>query len=310
MTAEQLGPEPGRRETVELRSPSGELEASFVPQAGMIGWSLRHRGDELVGHPHSLEVYVQGGHATAIPLLHPWANRLASDEYEIAGQRVRLDLSAHNVHIDSNGLPIHGLVAGSPDWEVVEHTHARLKTSLDFASHPELMAGFPFPHRLELTIEMYEGRIGIDTELIPTGDVPVPVAFGFHPFLRLPGLPREQWLVELPVTKLMPLDDRRLPTGVSEPIRIPPGPLGKRIFDDAFDGLADPSEFVISGAGRRVSLRFVAGYRFAQIYAPEGSEFICFEPMTAPINPFESKRTLIVQPSSRYLARFEITVSG
>jgi aldose 1-epimerase len=296
-------------ERVELRSPNGELEATFVPRAGMIGWSLRHRGDELVAHPHSLDVYVHGGHPTAIPLLHPWANRLGSPAYEIAGRRVSLDLGAPNVHTDPNGLPIHGLVAGSGCWEVGRQGRSRLTASLDFASRPELMAGFPFPHRLELTAEVTNRGISIDTELIPTSDVPVPVAFGFHPFLRLPALAREKWFVELPVTSHMLLDDRGLPTGRSEPIHVPPGPLGKRTFDDAYDGLADPAEFVLSGAGRRLSLRFIAGYRFAQVYAPDDSDFICFEPMTAPVNPFESERTLLAQPSASYLARFEIAVS-
>lgn len=297
-------------ETVELRSPSGDLQMNYVPRAGMVGWSLRHMGEELLAHPASLESYVEAGRTTGIPLLHPWANRLASPEYEIAGRHVRLDLSAPNVRTDSNGLPIHGLVAGSPHWQVLHHQRSRLKARLDFASRPELMAGFPFPHMLELTVEVSDGCVGIDAELTPTGDVPVPVAFAFHPYLRLPGIEREGWHLELPVTRMMVLDDRMIPTGVSEPVRIPPGPLGKRVFDDAFDGLADPPEFVVSGGGRRLTLRLRAGYRFAQVYAPENSDFICFEPMTAPANPFQSKRAALAQPGSSYLARFEIAVSS
>ena len=104
----------------ELRSPGGELEAVFVPRAGMLGWSLCHRRREVVAHPVPLTAYVETGEPTGIALLHPWANRLASPEYEIAGRRVRLDTSAPNVHTDPNGLPIHGLVAGSPRWEVVD----------------------------------------------------------------------------------------------------------------------------------------------------------------------------------------------
>jgi galactose mutarotase-like enzyme len=293
----------------ELRSPSGELEASFVPGAGMIGWSLRHRGDELLAHPVSLEDYIETGHATAIPLLHPWANRLASPDYEIAGRRAKLDVSAPNVHTDPGGFPIHGLVAGSPHWSVVEQTSAGLRARLDFGAWPELIAGFPFPHVLELSAELANDRLEITTELVPTSDVPVPVAFGFHPYLRLPGSDREDWLLELPVSSRTRLDEHMLPTGESEPVRIPPAPLGERTFDDAFDGLDDLPEFAISGGGRRLSLRFLEGYRFAQVYAPQGSEFICFEPMTAPVNPFESELTLLAQPASRYRARFEIAAA-
>jgi aldose 1-epimerase len=296
--------------TVSLRSPSGRLEAVFVPKAGMLGWSLRHGLEELLGHPVSLTEYVRTGFPTAIPVLHPWANRLASPEYEIAGRRVTLDMSAPNVHTDPNGLPIHGLAAASPRWELLDKEAARLRARLDYAKWPELAAGFPFPHVLELSVELTDERIDIGTELTPTGDVPVPVAFGFHPHLRLRGIDRRSWLLELPVTRRMVLDERMLPTGDSEPVDIPPAPLGERTFDDAFDGFTDPPEFAIVGAGRRLSLRFIEGYRFAQVYAPPGSDFICFEPMTAPVNPFESRRTQLAEPGSTYRARFEIALAS
>lgn len=295
--------------TAELRSRTGALEATFVPGAGMLGWSLRHRGDELLGHPVPLSTYVESGEPTGIPLLHPWANRLASPEYEIAGRRVTLDMSAPNVHTDPNSLPIHGLVAASPHWEVLEEEPSRLKARLDVAAWPELVAGFPFPHGLELTAALSDARLEVDVVLVPTGDSPVPVAFGFHPYVRLPGLERERWRVELPVTSRMLLDERMLPTCESEPVRIPPGPLGDRTFDDAFDGLADPPEFALAGGGRRLSLRFLEGYRFAQVYAPPGSGFIAFEPMTAPVNPFECQRAPLAEPGSTYRARFEIAVA-
>ena len=159
---------------------------------------------------------------------------------------------------------------------------------------------------LELAARLSDRGLEIDVELAVTGDAPVPVAFGFHPYLTLPGLDRREWLVELPVTSRMVLDERMLPTGESEPVRIPPAPLGERTFDDAFDGFADPAEFAVAGAGRRVGVRFLVGYRFAQVYAPPGASFISFEPMTAPINPFEDSRTLLAQPGSTYRARYEI----
>jgi aldose 1-epimerase len=275
----------------------------------MLGWSLRQQGVELLGHPVALESYVETGEPTGVALLHPWANRLAGSEYEIAGRRVRLDLSAPNVHTDEHGLPIHGLIAGSRRWDVLEESPTRLAAGLDFSAWPELAGGFPFPHRLDLAAQLSDAALRIDVELVPTGDAPVPVAFGFHPYLRLPGIRRERWLVELPVTSRLVLDERMLSTGESEPVRIPPAPLGGRTFDDAFDGLADPGEFAVQGAGRRLAVRFVEGYRFAQVYAPPGAEFISFEPMTAPVNPFASDRTLLARPGSTYTASYEIAVA-
>jgi aldose 1-epimerase len=274
----------------------------------MLGWSLRHRTRELLAQPVSVGVYERTGEPTAIAFLHPWANRLASPEYETAGRRVRLDMSSPNVHTDPNGLPIHGLVAGSRHWEIIEQQRSRLRARLDYSAWPELAAGFPFPHEIRLTAELLEDRLELDTELVPTGDEPVPVAFGFHPYLRLPSLDRKRWVVELPVTSRMVLDERMLPTGEREPVRFRPEPLGDRTFDDAFDGLADPPEFALAGGGRRVSVRFIQGYHFAQVYAPPDADFISFEPMTAPIDPFNSPQTQLAQPGSNYRARFAIVV--
>jgi galactose mutarotase-like enzyme len=274
----------------------------------MVGCSLRHDGDELLGHPVSLSAYIETGEPTGIPLLHPWANRLASPEYEIAGRHVTLEMAAPNVHTDPNGLPIHGLVAASPRWDVVLQEPSRLQGRLDFGAWPELSAGFPFPHVLELTADLSQERLELDVALIPTSESAVPVAFGFHPYLRLPEVAREEWFLELGVTRRMVLDDHMLPTGQSVPAHIPAAPLGQRVFDDAFDGLSDPPEFAISGGRRRLSLRFLEGYRFAHVYAPAGRDFISFEPMTAPINPFQSDRTVLAEPGSSYRARFEIAV--
>lgn len=275
----------------------------------MLGWSLRTGDGEVLAQPVSLERYAQTGEPTALPLLHPWANRLGSPEYEIAGRRVRLDTSAPNVLEDPNGLPIHGLAGASPHWELLEEASLRIGARLDYAAWPELARGFPFPHLLDLTAELSDIRLEVTTDLTPTGSSPVPVAFGFHPYLRVPGLDRRLWHLELPVTSRMVLDERMLPTGRSEPVHFAPAPLGDRTFDDAFDGFAGPAEFAISGPGLRLHVRFLEGYRFAQVYAPAGSDFICFEPMTAPIDPFESPRTLLAEPGGRYRARFEIGVT-
>ena len=38
----------------------GGIEATFVPSADMVGCSLRHRGDELLGQRGGLRTYISG----------------------------------------------------------------------------------------------------------------------------------------------------------------------------------------------------------------------------------------------------------
>src|SRR4051812_23070563 len=103
---------------ITLASPEAELEAAFVPGAGMVGCSLLHRGEELLGQRGGLLRYVSERSTMGIPLLHPWANRLGSRRFETLGREVDLDAADPPPSTDPNGLAIHGLLAAAPGWEV------------------------------------------------------------------------------------------------------------------------------------------------------------------------------------------------
>src|SRR3954469_19556748 len=102
-----------------LSSHAHDLHATFVPGAAMLGLSLRHGGEELLGLPHDVEAYVRTGAATGIPLLHPWANRIDGFRYTAAGRSVDLAAAADVLQLDDTGLPIHGVTGGRPGFRVV-----------------------------------------------------------------------------------------------------------------------------------------------------------------------------------------------
>jgi aldose 1-epimerase len=297
-----------------LTSSQAEVSVSFAPGVGMVACSLTHRGEELLGLRGGLGRYAETGSTMGIPLLHPWANRLSGLEYEVAGRRVRLDPDVSPVRLDPNRLPIHGLVNAIPYWTLTDaredDSSARLSAELDYAAHPELVAGFPFPHELAVDVTLSGRTLSIQTLLRPAGDVAVPVSFGYHPYFALTGVPRADWFVSLGVRRRALLDERGIPTGESEPADEPVGALGTRVYDDMFDELADPPEFVLAGGGHRITVRFEAGYPIAQIYAPEDQDVICFEPMTAPTNALVSDgpALTLVEPGGEYRARFSVTV--
>ena len=101
-------------EALVLATPeAGGIEASFVPEAGMVGCSLRHRGEELLGQRGGLGTYVAERGTMGIPVLHPWANRVGSERFPVAGREVVLDAPSTPISRDPNGLPIHGLLAAA-----------------------------------------------------------------------------------------------------------------------------------------------------------------------------------------------------
>ena len=289
-----------------LRLSSGDLAATFVPQLGMIGASLEHRGEEVLGQRKGLPAYEAKGSTMGIPLLYPWANRLSGLTYTAAGKDVALDPDSPLVRLDPNGLPIHGLLAANPHWQVSDESSTTLTASLDFGAQPELLEAFPFPHELQIAVELTDSALAITTTVHANAGSPVPVSFGFHPYLTLANVPREEWHVELPVTTHLVLDDKGIPTGETEPADAHKGPLGDRTFDDAYAGVTGP--FALQGGGRRIEVAFTEGYDYAQVYAPEGQALICFEPMTAPTNALVTGAAPIVDADSARTATFRIEV--
>jgi aldose 1-epimerase len=295
---------------VRLRSSSAQLDAAFVPTAGMVGASLRDRGAELLHRNGGVHRYARGGSTMGIPLLHPWANRLAGDGYRVNGTAVRLDPASPLVQRDDHGLPIHGLLNGSPRWRRTPAPDGwGLAAELDFGAHPDLLAAFPFPHRLRLDVALRRRTLTVRTTMTATGDVAVPVAFGFHPYLRLPDVARERWHVELPAMRHLELDANSIPTGASRAMPAQAGRLGTRTFDDGYVDVLPGAAFVLSGGTRRIVLQFDEGYPAAQVFAPTASDVICFEPMTAPANALGTgDRLALVAPGARYTATFSIAV--
>lgn len=293
---------------------AGGIEVSFAPGAGMIGCSLRHRGEELLGQRGGLRRYAEAGKTMGIPLLYPWANRLGERRFALADGEVDLDLPGLRLATDAAGLPMHGLLAGAAGWEVLRHEPSgdggALVARFDFAADPPLLAAFPFPHEIGFEAALGGAELTVTVTVRPSGEAAVPVAFGFHPYLRLPDVPREEWEVEIPVRERVLLDDRMLPTGAEEPVEIAPGPLGSRTFDDAFRAPPAGEPFVLAGGGRRLELCFGEAYPFAQVYAPGDDDVIAIEPMTAPANALLSGRDLaLVAPGETFSARFTLAIA-
>jgi aldose 1-epimerase len=293
-----------------LHLAAGHLDAIFLPGRGMLGASLRHRGEELLRRVEDLAAAAAKGSTAGIPLLHPWANRLAGPLYEAAGRKVILDLSSRLLHLDGNRLPMHGVGWASLAWEVYEAKPDRIAARLDWKC-AELLAVFPFRHRLEMTVALQPGGLTVETTLVAGSDGPVPVSFGFHPYFGIPGLPRAQWRLTLPAMRRLVCDGHGIPSGGEQPIGAFDSRLGETDFDDGFVVPQEPAAFSLAGAGRRITVEFLAGFRFAQIFAPKDKDCIAIEPMTAATNALSSGRGLnLVGPGERLRTAFAITVSS
>jgi galactose mutarotase-like enzyme len=290
---------------------AGELEATFLPGLGLLGTALRHRGEDLLALPGGVAGY-RDRHVTGLPLLAPWANRLPAWRYRAAG--VEVDLEGLDLATDPAGLPIHGTLTARRGWRLdraaASDGRAVLEASFDYGARPELLAAFPFPHTLTVAAAVQEATLEVTTTLAATGDRPVPVAFGWHPYLRLPGAPRAAWRLLLPDRAHLELDDRGLPTGAASAEPAEADPVGERTYDDLYALGHGPAarRLGLEAAGRRLLVDYGDGYGHAQVFAPPGAEFVCLEPMTGPTAALAAGTTPLVEPGASFTARFSIRV--
>jgi len=290
------------------RIAAGETEAIFLPGHGMLGMSLRHRGVEFLRQIGDLKASAAKNRTAGIPFLFPWANRLAGFQYEVAGRGVTLSAHSALLRYDDNGLPMHGMMWPHLAWRMAETAPDRLTASYDW-SQPQGLVVFPYPCRLTMTASVAPASLTIETALEPASDTPVPVSFGFHPYLGLPDAPRQDWRVSLPEMRHLALDARKIPTGASEPFPGLNAALGPRDFDDGFALLGEQATLSVAAGDHRISVDLLEGYPYTQVFAPHDKEFLAFEPMTAPSNALISGTGLrLVQPGDSFQARFRIRI--
>jgi aldose 1-epimerase len=287
---------------------AGDLEAVFLPRHGMLGASLRHQNVELLRRIEDLGSAAAKGSTAGIPLLHPWANRLAGTRYRAAGREVKLDPASPLLHLDEHGLPMHGVPWALLGWKLTEATQDALVARLDWTTS-DLLAVFPFRHELEIAATIRPDGLMLETTLVASSDGPVPVSFGFHPYFGLPDLPRAEWRLELPAMQRLVLDERGIPIGEEEPFDGFDAQLGESTFDDCFALPVGSSSVSLAGAGRRITVEFIAGFPYAQIFAPKGKDYVALEPMTAPTNALASGNGLkLVEPGAEFPSAFRIRV--
>ncbi len=296
---------------MQLAHSDGLLRAIVVPELAMLGVSLQLEGQEILGRRGGVAAYAERGSTMGIPLLHPWANRLS----DLAGAGVHVAADSPLVRLDgATGLAIHGLrLVGAP-WRMsrtaTDAEGAEVAAELDWTADPALLAAFPFPHRLEVSYRLGHDALHVAVTLRATGDVAVPLALGFHPYLAPPGAPRSDWQLRMPLGRRFELDDRQLPTGHTLPRGAVDGPLGERVLDDLFEAPEPGRPMVVEGGGRRVEVSFGPGFPFAQVFAPADEDLIAVEPMTAPTDALSrggpDLRT--VPPGHSFAAGFTIGV--
>lgn len=259
---------------------------TITPRAGLCVVSLMVGGVEILALPASLAEFLAAERTGGIPLLYPWANRLRGDDPVVLGRTLATS-GAPRCHRDGNGLPLHGLLLRWPAWSIDEcradDTTASFAASLEWAKHDELLAAFPFPHRLVVRFDLAPTHLHVTTR-VEAHDTDVPASFGWHPYLRL-AAPSAERAIRLPARREVSLDDRRLPMrgSVGNAMTAMTAPVALGAADDLFADIAEGAQTRIIDGPRSRTVDFVHGFDHLQLFSQRDGDFICVEPMTAAI---------------------------
>lgn len=275
------------------------VEVSVVPSIGNRAYEMKVHGKNILHFPFAdLSEFQKRPGLNSIPFLAPWANRIDGTGFFINGKKYEFDLALGNVQKDNRGLPIHGLLSTSALWKVMEVAadarSARVTSRLEFWRNPGLMAQWPFAHEYEMSYRLAEGMLEVRLEITNLSSEAMPLAVGFHPYFKIPDIPRDEWVLRMPACKAVVADERRIPTGEFKPHDLPnPLPLKGRTLDDGFTDLGRGADgrarFAIESGGKTIEVFFGPKYPVAVVWepaAPAGQtrDFVCIEPMAAITN--------------------------
>ena len=272
---------------VRLSDNAHAVEVSVMPSAGNRAYEMKVHGHNILYFAGSdLAQYERRPPLDGVPFLAPWGNRLDEAAFWANGKKYQFNPGLGN--LSTIPLPIHGLLVTSPLWKVTEvaaDAHSAHVTSrLEFWKYPSLMAQWPFAHEYEMTYRLADGVLEVRTTVTNLSTEAMPLVIGFHPFYRIPDIPRDEWTAHLPVRQAVVTDNRLIPTGEYKPVDLPdPLPLKGRTLDNGFRELVRDGDgraaFSIESGGKKVEALFGRNYPAAVVWEPAGRQFICFEPM-------------------------------
>jgi aldose 1-epimerase len=277
-------------EVLELNDAASGARALIFPDRGFNCASCtvqdRDEAVELLWKADGFETGAARPTSSGIPILFPFAGRLAGTSFEFQGRSYELSPG------DPLGNAIHGFACFRP-WRVIEQASDRVVgefRAADFGS--EILAHWPADFRLTADYRLQGASLRLELVVENLGDRTLPFGLGTHPYFRLPlgsAGSADDCVVRVPATTYWELVDM-LPTGRKLPLeparQLAAGrPFMDMQFDDVLSDL-EPTQgrhaasIDDARSGRRLTLEFDQAFGECVVYTPPHRGAVCIEPYT------------------------------
>jgi galactose mutarotase-like enzyme len=240
-----------------MRLSHGDVVVEVAPQRGALVTSLRvAERDVLFLDRATFEdptKNVRGG----IPILFPFAGRLAGDAFLPAGTQMKQ----------------HGFVRSRP-WVVREERSDGVR--LSFVPDAETRALYPYEYDLEFDVQLLRRGVQVELMIHNTGSRPLPAAPGWHPYFRSPAARKADIASDSVALAGRPTDEREFDFGLEAPA------TGRTRFE-------------IPALGN-LRVAFSPAMRHLQFWSQPARDFVCIEPFYGPENTVNTDARLDVAP--------------
>jgi len=238
---------------------------------GLIRYSARVGKDEYHLLKPTNQADLNAGKAyrlSSFPLV-PYSNRIAGGRFKFAGRDVVLSDGARPEMEVIHG---HGWKAR---WTVRDH--AENWASLSYRHDA---AAWPFTYGVTQNFALTGNALSITLTVTNLDDAAMPIGLGFHPCFPS----QRTALLTAPVEQVWLNDERVLPT---RKIDLPPAwdlvrgvPVREMRSDNVFTAWRRIARIHWRDRGIGLNLRAGGPLEFLHVYAPEGKDFFCVEPVS------------------------------
>ncbi|WGM47720.1 putative protein YphB [Brevundimonas sp. NIBR10] len=244
----------------------GDWRLTVSPDLGASILSLTWQGrDVLRRAPDNASDPLSTGN---FPLV-PYANRIAQGRFAWDGADTTLPAtSGFEPHA------LHGIGWHRP-WTVERQTDHAIRLTLPCEPSPE----WPWAWSATHDIALDEQGVTLGLTITNQGDRAMPAGLGLHPYFATePGT-----ILTLPAPRVWLNGADEIPTRLAEASAIHDWSRGAPVaaapfVDNAYADWTGTAR--LTHAGHVVEITASPNARWAQVYAPQGADFICIEPVT------------------------------
>ncbi|MHA8080967.1 aldose 1-epimerase [Aquirufa regiilacus] len=269
-------------EIVHIKSPDGTAYFEIIPAFGGMLTQLNWAGNVIkIPFENQFANSENPYHPSA--LLSPWVNRVRNGNYSFEGRNYQLPINEPNL-----GNAIHGLLARMPFDISLEASKATLTYHYDAEEK-----AYPFPFEMQLSYSFsVDNSFQLQFQAKNTGSGNMPFACGWHPYFNLTQGNLADWIIRFDSISKFHSDSQMIPLREESFDASAGVDLGKEVLDNVFR-LEPKTKHITNlyNKQKKESLYLEQSsidFPFLVVFAPENSNCVAIEPMSANTDAFNT----------------------